>query len=153
MKVLCREGKQDVEREVTRMSLDPANVLRVYDSLKGVPNLFSSKGESKVKDLADLYDSRNVVWQVDNVGIVYLAGLAEGKAHVHITFWDKRLRGREELARQLAREAMAEFGFHTLVTAIPPASRATLAFAKRVGFKVYSLADEYVLLYLTPEAL
>jgi hypothetical protein len=147
VKYICVEKDEEIERTVTPMSLDPAEVLRVYDKLKGVPNLFVASGVCSAKTLEQLYDPAYHFWLVDDVGIICIAPVASGKGHAHITFWDGRLRGREGLAREFAKAAMAEHGLHTLITAIPLDSRATLAFAKRVGFRTAMKYNEFELLH------
>lgn len=82
-----------------------------------------------------LLDPKNKFFEVDNVGLIAVL-TTDGwtnLAHVHITFWDQRLRGREGLCRSLA-EWVTRFTDKVLFTQIPEDRRALVAFATRVGF-------------------
>lgn len=134
--VLCKEGSQEHLRHVRQLLPDPADALEVYDRVQKVQNLFGSTLCADTLRL--LISCSDHFWRVDDVGVIYAAPLGRTGAHVHITFWDKRLRGREQLCRELAARVVSACGYDTLWTAIPRASKAVLAFAKRIGFRVHS---------------
>lgn len=79
----------------------------------------------------EFYRLDKLYWVVDDVGLMFVS--MAGDAHVF--FWDKRLRGREEMARTMLRVSMTIFSLAEAWTTIPETERAVLAFAKRVGFK------------------
>lgn len=144
----CVEGGREVERHVVPMSRDPETILAVYDRLKGIPHLFAVDGQTKPYTLTGLYNPNRLFWLVDDVGIVCL-GVDEqyaGTGHPHFTFWDKRLRGREEMCRWLCGWGMDAFGLEMLWTIVPRERRATLAFAKRVGLVPFKEDDNLVAL-------
>lgn len=153
MKVYCYEDGKQIERTVSRMSLDPETVLKVYDKLKYVPNMFSPTGESRVTTLNDFYDPRYAFWLVDDIGLFCLVPASDNRAHVHITFWDRRLRGREELGRRFVQTAMVQYNLRGIFTAVPKTSRATLAYAKRAGFRTTHVTDSAEFLHAIPEEL
>jgi hypothetical protein len=84
--------------------------------------------------MAEIIDPRTLIVLVDDVGALFAIPDSLTSAHVHISFWDRRLRGREQLCRQLAQMVLRQYGFHYLYTAIPARLRTVIAFAKRVGF-------------------
>jgi hypothetical protein len=99
---------------------------------------------------AVLFDPFSTFFLVDNVGIIAVMPL-EGNdrvLHVHIAFWDKRLRGREELVRNVCQFVVA-ISQKILITAIPATNRVVLAFARRVGFEVSLEANDIVTLHFT----
>lgn len=141
-KVLCRERGGDVLREVRLMPRDLAHIMDLYAKLGQVVNFLS-----KTNPVGIFIDQRNTFFEVDDVGIIAVlpfGGDIMG-CHVHITFWDRILRGREGLCRTLA-EWVTELRREPLFTAIPDQDRVVLAFAKRVGFTVWREADNVVTL-------
>lgn len=89
-------------------------------------------------------------YTVDDVGLLCFDPFAPGKAHVHITFWDKRLRGREGLCRTALLEVMNRSNVDTVLTAIPLGLRVVRAFAKRVGMHSWKVLNGREVLIGTP---
>jgi len=80
--------------------------------------------------------SNSIFFLVDSVGIVAVQDVSLGlAAHVHVTFWDRKLRGREGLCRKLAQYVMQRFGLVRLFTWVPETMPTVAAFAERVGFE------------------
>lgn len=129
---LCKEKDGLVWRtvRVAEPSVNWAN--RVIDKLQTVPNFLQNENPYFI-----LLDSRNKFFEVDNVGIVAVLPLDAwpNLLHVHITFWDRRLRGREGLCRSLA-DWVTRLCGKTLFTQIPAENKVLLAFASRVGFQM-----------------
>jgi hypothetical protein len=88
------------------------------------------------KEVEGLLDPKLTILEVDDVGLTVLDGLGEldKGGRVHITFWDRKLRGRELLCKRVAERWLAEFDLDFLYTSIPVGFRPVLAFCKRVGF-------------------
>lgn len=85
------------------------------------------------------------IFLVDRVGILIQGPTRwEGLPDVHIIFWDKVLRGREEMCARMARLGAREAGVPGVWTAIPQSARATLAFARRVGFELSHVTEDQV---------
>lgn len=131
--VSCPEPGGKKLRRVYELQRTHEEIARVIKLSEGVPNLFS--GQTCFQSIDNLYDPEKLYFLVDDVGIIAAVPDGLGAAHVHITFWDKRLRGRETLCKGVARWLLENMNLMVLWTAIPYASRATLAFAKRLGFK------------------
>lgn len=83
-----------------------------------------------------LLNPQNKFFQVDDVGLLAVIPSFEWPEllHVHITFWDGRLRGREGLCKSLA-AMVSQLTGKFLFTQIPEDRQALLAFAYRVGFQ------------------
>lgn len=135
------------------MVLEPRELLEVYDRLKGCTNLFGAREDAGENIVEGLVRLARYIWRVDDVGILAVLPVGPHAAHVHITFWDKRLRGREELCRRFGLHVMETYGFDTIWTGMPASARATLAFAKRVGFREQMQVNGRVVLYATRELL
>lgn len=75
------------------------------------------------------------IFLVDNVGALIVGvSFRNHMPDVHIVFWDKVLRGREDLCRVMAALVADQLAVAGVWTAIPEIARATLAFADRIGF-------------------
>lgn len=76
------------------------------------------------------------VFLVDTVGAIFVGTqYINGMPDMHVAFWDKVLNGREHMCRNMAKMIAYDARSAGVWTAIPRESRATLAFAQRVGFK------------------
>lgn len=143
LEVRCHEKHGPVWRKIRPMVRTIEHILETVDRLKKTVNFLPADNEYTV-----FIDERNLFFEVDNVGLVAVIPWSEAVLHCHITFWDKRLRGREELCRSLA-----EFVTYTtqkpLITGIPETSELILAFAHRAGFEESSRSNGVVILLFT----
>lgn len=138
MEVWCDEPRGPVLRVVSHVLEPNADYMRfLFSNMAGMPCMFTG-GErlTNVESIRQtLVDQEWSLFQVDDVGLVAVGPMrTDFMADVHITFWDKRLRGREDLCRRVAEWVIAGFGLQSVFTAIPVSAKATIAFAKRVGF-------------------
>lgn len=125
---LCKEKEGEVRRSVRLMGLSVPKILDTIEKMNKVRNFLP-----KENPVAPFIRPGNVFFEVDDVGMIALVP-ENGIIHCHITFWDRRLRGREELCKTVAEWAHALTG-KILATGIPETSPAVIAFAKRLGFK------------------
>lgn len=131
-----------------------ARVRRVYE----VPTTFELQDYlraridpawSPVKDLDLLWSKGVRTFLVDNVGAFFVGPYRrDGMPDGHMVFWDRVLRGREQMARAMARYAASDCGSPGIWTAIPNEAKVVLAFAKRVGFKVEAVGENLTLMTL-----
>jgi hypothetical protein len=75
-------------------------------------------------------------FMIDNVGLFAVDLVIPSMPNVHVTYWDKRLRGRERLVAAICDWLLEYLNVPAVFTQMPAASKATLAYAKRVGFVV-----------------
>lgn len=144
---ICDEPEGRRRRIVMPVSVEPTRVLELWDRLQRVPNMFL--GYDTGLALQDLMDINNYFYTVDDVGMIGAMNGARDFAHVHITFWDRRLRGRELLCREMAKwfQGIVQ---KEILTAIPQTARVVLAFAKRVGFKEHANGAGFNVLLFSP---
>lgn len=103
-----------------------------------------------MKDPGMIFNPRVRTLLVDSVGALFKGPLDyEGLPDVHVVFWDKVLVGRELMCRSIAHRFSEDAGSRGVFTAIPKQSRATIAFARRVGFKTARESENIELLTLT----
>lgn len=135
MIVYCDEPEGPIHRCVEQLKPEIAAVEQVWQRMLGVPNIFERMTpEWKAWMMQGFWK----FWTVDDVGVLCFDPWVRGNAHVHVTFWDKRLRGRERLCAVVAVELMKRYKVERLFTTIPREARVILAFAQRVGFRPVS---------------
>ena len=104
---------------------------------------------SPFKDVSTIWSDGVRVFLVDGVGMMMKGPFDyEGLPDAHIAFWDKVLVGREAMARSMAAKIAEGAGSKGVFTAMPKESRATLAFAKRIGFDIIRETDQVFVLTL-----
>lgn len=143
LEVRCEEKGGPVWRSVRPMDLSIQNILSVVEKLEGVTNFLPATNAYSI-----FLDERNTFFEVDQIGLIAVFPYSERVLHTHITFWDKRLRGREELCRDVAR-VIVGLTKKILITAIPEENAVILAFAKRLGFEEGSRNNGVVILHFT----
>lgn len=139
--VVCHEGEKAVLREVRRFIPSPEGVLWLYDQMRQVPNFHSANKPLRVDVLRAMMATEDQYYTVDDVGVICVCKPDVDSACVHMTFWDRRLRGREALCRMLSSYVLNTLELNYLWTAVPLTSRTVIAFAKRVGFVDFGHSD------------
>ena len=135
--VLCKEKSGDILRRARPLSRGVDECVHVLRRLRGLPSMFSAVPMTTFRPIWDALDSGWEVLVVDDVGLMAVGSTPiSGHIDVHITFWDRVLRGREDLARAGILWAMLKSGETGAYTAVPSSAKTTIAFAKRVGFEV-----------------
>lgn len=139
----CHERRGSVMRRV--VEVEPSALVEKYLS----DRLPQKANQSPIKDLSHIYSRGARTFLVDDVGVM-LKGIVNysGMCDVHIGFWDCILNGRESMCRDMAAEVAEAAGLPGVWTAIPLSARATLAFAKRVGFVEQGQSDSVSILTL-----
>lgn len=125
--VLCIEKKETIWRQISFLPLTPAKILETVDLMQLVPNFLPKDNPYSI-----FLDPENTFFKIDDVGLITVMPIAE-HLHCHITFWDGRLRGRENLCRKLAL-FVTGLTKKELITAVPKDRKVLLAFGKRAGF-------------------
>lgn len=143
MRVLCKERRGHVWRSVRIMPRTLKEAYDVAQKMSKVPNFLGNQPPEV------LVQKNTAAFLVDGVGILYAADIREGEsAHVHMTFWDGVLRGREELVHRTAGVVMQAFNLDHVWTAIPKSMPRVVAFTKRAGFFPFFEDDNLVALRL-----
>lgn len=140
--VVCDEKRGQVVRRVLEVEASLMTELYLRTHLPPMPN-------SPIKDVSFIYSNGARIFLVDDVGVM-LKGTIDmyGMPDVHVAFWDKILCGRESMAREVALIVAEDAGARGVWTAIPLTSRATIAFARRVGFEVDQISQGIAVLTL-----
>lgn len=136
MMIATQEPEGSFVRNVS--PLRAQDVEHVWKKLRAVTNFAGGRGKDT------LTDPSLEILRVDDVGVVVLDDKQSEYGRVHITFWDKRLRGREYLCKRIAQVWIDKYRYDYVYTSIPSESRAVIAFAKRVGFDTIAEEDGFV---------
>jgi len=126
--VECREPGGSVVRSVRPARLSTDRLRYYWEKLNQFDVLFNDEVRGDLRPFIETFlsgDSNSgvrangLVYEVDDVGILYLTDLTEVSAQAHFTFWDRRIRGRETLMRAMLEFGFKEFGFHRITCMIP----------------------------------
>jgi hypothetical protein len=140
----CREKSGRQIRSVRMLKKTPRNVLQLVDRLSTVRNFLPQE-----RQFDFLLDKKTLIFMVDDVGVLVAAEVvADNAAHVHMTFWDGRLRGRERLVQLTAMWLRETCRLKYLWTAIPKELRVVRSFCERAGFKEVGQAQGQVVFQL-----
>jgi RimJ/RimL family protein N-acetyltransferase len=154
--VECAEPSGKIVRHVRAAQLSLEKFKYYYEKLSQFDTLFNDyiKGDFQAFVECFLYQDAQgqirptgLIWDVDDVGILYLAEIKPGQsAQAHFTFWDRRLRGREKLIREACRHVMDELQLHRITVEIPLYATPTMKFVENnLGFKKEGRMREAVL--------
>lgn len=132
---VCDEDGEKVERVARPYILDSKEVVRLWFRLSQFPILFASPQEANFRNFVKmLEDEYSILIKFDDVGMAMITDITPGtEAQFHISFWDSRLSGREQLIRELIRWTQRVLGVRRIAAPVRADARAMRAFLERVG--------------------
>lgn len=139
----CDEPKGSVVRTVSLVRLTTERLAYYYEKIKPFDVVFNDEVPNDPVTFAQIFVSQGtdgqlvsngLVWEVDDVGIIQATHITESSTLVHFTFWDRRLRGREELLKEMIRYAFKKYGFQRIETRVALYARPMLVAVERIGF-------------------
>jgi RimJ/RimL family protein N-acetyltransferase len=126
------------------VSLDTELLKKYYAKLKRFEIGFNDHVPNSPEGFASIFLSVNddfsveangLVWEVDDVGILYLTHISPGfSATAHFAFWDRRFKGREELIRRMLDYCFEKYGFHRIEARIAMYANGMMKAVERIGF-------------------
>lgn len=142
---ICNEPEGTFKRRVTLCQISWDKLHYLYEKQKEFDVLFNDligndpqafvNAFIEVDELGSV-SLKGLVWEVDDVGIIYLTDLFPGwQAEVHASFWDRRFKGREKLFLKTIQHFMHVFDLHRIRMEIPLYAQPALGAIERVGFK------------------
>ena len=139
----CAESKGTVVRRVRFVELTMEKLLGYYNRLKEFDAVFNDDFPNDPIAFGQLFlnqspngfvQARGLIWEVDDVGILYLTNIGVKSATAHFTFWDQRIRGREPLIRAMIKYGMKEYGFERIETRAALYATRAIRAVERIGF-------------------
>lgn len=148
--VECKEPDKTVVRSVRPFELTNANGIRFWEEASKFPRIFNTIPTANAPEFLDAFFKwdevrqqavcDSLLWVVDDfVGVFSLTNIYHpDDALMHFTFFDKRIRGREELVREMIKYVFDSYGFHRLSAELPAyASKVVLKFiTDKVGLNL-----------------
>ena len=155
LEIECNEPEGTFVRSVKPVPLSFERLKFYYEQLKQFDVVFNDFVENDLESFINIFLSNDgsdgvisngLIWEVDSVGLIYITDIKPHSALAHFSFWDRRLKGREDLIRGMLRYGFETFGFHRIeakvgLYAAPWVSRAI----EKVGFKKDGRLREAVL--------
>ena len=144
LSVECSERDGTYLRDVTFAPLSVERLKHYWEKMKAYKSIFGTP----IHDIDDFINTfvwsdgkdmqaGGIIYEVDDVGILSIDNIVVSKmqCNAHLVFWDRKLRGREDLVRQMCEYAFDEFGLRRIVVEIPLHSMPVVKFVERVGFQ------------------
>ena len=146
LSIECDEPEGKVIRHVYEVQLTKENIHKFWNRARQFPTLFSKElGDDFGQFLSYFVSEVNgapfghgIIWRVDDwTGAYYLTDIRPGlDGMVHFAFFDRRLKGRQDITRKMLAYVMDTYKFHRLSALLPLYVKgATLKFAADVGFR------------------
>jgi hypothetical protein len=114
------------------------DVYKLWDKFRLVPSIFDDFTRGDFDRFSRLLTNPSTIWLEldDGDGIMYLTEIMPGlSAYAHFVFWDKKLRGREQLLINTMRWAMITLNLVKINAWIPDFAKAAIHFAEKLGFQ------------------
>lgn|SRR3990167_1297163 len=126
----CNEPEGIVERHVYPFVFSEENIKKFWDNVRKYPKIFGKDTVGDIEDFLDMFFfvDQNGFWKTEHlffiiddfVGTLALTNIYHPyDALMHFTFYDGRLKGREELLREMIKYVINYYGFHRLSAEIP----------------------------------
>lgn len=145
LSVECAEPEGTFTRSVRPAQLTTETLRSYWEKLRNFDVIFNDDVRSDPRSFIQIFLSANgendvqangLVWEVDDVGIIFITEITTHTAEAHFSFWDRRIKGREELIKQMLRWGFRTFGFHRITCQVPLYAAPWLSRAvEKVGFK------------------
>jgi hypothetical protein len=128
LSLTIRSGDEDYS--VTPVDITVENLSKLYDRMSQFPVIFG-RPLTGPEDFLSLFmrysrphrdpEMRGLFWAVNDfdVGVFYLTDIMKYEATVHFAFFDKKIKGRENLLRETAAKTLEFFNFNRLNATIP----------------------------------
>lgn len=86
--------------------------------------------------VADFFDKRTIVLRTGDYGLAIVKDIVPHRsADIHLTFWDRRFKGRWEECRQALKWLFDKMDLVRAIAIVPEIARSTQTFLKSLGFK------------------
>lgn len=112
-------------------------LLEVWEKFNQFPILFDDAYRGDFNSfVTDFFDKRTIVLRTGDYGLAIIKDITPHRsADIHLTFWDRRFKGRWEECRQALRWLFDKMDLIRAVAVIPEIAYSTKTFLKSLGFK------------------
>lgn len=127
--VVCDEKGESITHNVYPFSLTMDSLTRLWEVAKVHPTLFGIAATKDFGRFCEVFlhynegkvEGNGIVWLVDDyTGIFYMTDIyAPDDAMVHFSFFDRRMRGRENLVKGMLKYVFKKYGFRRLSAQVP----------------------------------
>lgn len=151
--IACEEPEGAIVRQVKLAELTMERMEHYYEKLSPFKTLFNdfikNDLEAFIKAIITInrdgtITPRGLIWEVDDVGLICFSDIHPGhSATFHPTFWDRRIRGREQLMKDMIKYVMILYELRRVSSIVPVYNKPTMAAAERVGFSLEGRLREF----------
>jgi len=115
----------------------PENILKVWNHFNEFPILFDDYDRGDLNQFtAMFFDPKAIIFATGDYGIARIANILIGRdCNIHLTFWDRRFRGRDTECRKAIQWAFNELRLARMTVIVPETVRSTISFLQALGFR------------------
>lgn len=144
LSVKCSEPDGEIVRHIKLTELSFERLKEIWNQVSQHDVLFNDFIQKDfdsfvrlfIRQTAEGFEPTGLMWDVDDVGLLYLHNIIPfHSAQAHFVFWDKRVRGREELLRQMLEYIFREFRLRRIEVEVPLYARIAMGIVERLGFQ------------------
>lgn len=109
----------------------------VWDKFNQFPILFDDLVRGNYEGFVrDIIDINSIVVATGDYGLVRVCNIVEGRnADIHLTFWDRRFKGRDEECKQALRWLFYTMKLVRATIVLPSIVFSTIKFTEVIGFR------------------
>lgn len=130
------EAEEDLSWEPLVLTQEKMN--RLWAKFSQIPAVFDDFTRGSPKAFFEIMVSKDAMFYEigDEVGIASAVAIRPRlDAIVHLTFFDRRLKGREKVLTDIMHEVMTKFQLRRLTAAVPCNRRIMIRYLRRLGFR------------------
>ena len=120
------------------LELTPTKLKELWEKMDAISGLFDDFSRGNFKLFCSRLQAPNSIWveTEDSNGLFYATDVRPGlSATGHLVFFDKKLRGKEELSMDLIRFLITGAGLKKVNVYLPDYAGAAMHFVERMGFR------------------
>ena len=137
--------KQYTMADIKELPTDPVVRHAVIRKIVSVPNFICLEGKPVLSELTKMFDPENLFYLTGDEGIIaFLQIVPDESAEYTATFWDQKLKGKEEVSTQLIHAIKDRLNLKYVFCKVDIKRPTLIAFAKRVGFSLYETEPDWV---------
>ena len=111
------------------------NLEMVWNKLNQFPILFDDSVRGDFKHfLSEMFDKSSIILLTGDYGIVRVSNIIPSReCDIHLTFWDRRFKGRLEECKQALKWLFNTLNLHRATISVPSMAHSTINFLKALG--------------------
>jgi len=128
--------RMNLPSQIDLVIVTPGNLKRLWEKMSQFDQIWAD-GHPEAEDFVkDVMSRDNAYFELPEHGVLYLTEIFPGRSACgHFCFWDRRLRGKEEIVKEMVEWSFDTFNLERLQVSLPDFAKATMRFVERIGMQ------------------